>query len=245
MTSVVTLLSKELKDFVSNVYGIGIIILLLVIMYGFLWILPVSSYLSYGIASPELYFQFLAYLFLIVIPLLAIGSLGKEYRFGTLELMRSRGVSWSGIIVAKLLLVAVISLVIMAISSLHLVVVDNLTTTYHLSFTQVLGSYAGLFFVCITYAGVSLAIGAWLQNATLAILLSIIACFILYNGIGFISEADIWSYDTSYLLSTLSLAHHVDGISRGVLQLSSIVYMLSLIIFSVLLSISSLSNKEL
>ena len=149
MNILVSLVVKEVKDFWSNAYGIGTLILFILVAFLFLWVLPNSSYLEYGYATSEVYFNFISYLFLFAIPLISVASINKEYNYGTIEILLSRRVSYTTILTSKFIYVLLVVILVSILTSIHLWIVNAISINYGLDLSQSIGSYLGVILICL------------------------------------------------------------------------------------------------
>jgi len=239
------LIIKEWKDFWSNSFGlisVGVIILL---TFLFLWVFPDSNYASYGYAEGDLYFVFMSYVLLFVVPAFAVGFLSSEYRFGTDELIRSLGINWSNALVAKFIAATLVLLLILILTSVHLWVVKDLSVANtNLGLGQLIGSYVGLLGIGCVYVALSLMITSYIKQTTASYVLSVFICFMLYVGISWLGSLEVFSPDLQYKIQTLSLSYHADQIARGVLRTSSIIYVSGWIIWALWMAAYRLNTRE-
>ena len=141
----IALITKEWKDFWSNSFSLVSVGVIILLTFLFLWIFPDSNYNSYGYAEGDLYFVFMSYLLLFIVPAFAVGFLATEYRYGTEELIRSLGIPWRSALIAKFLAALLVMILILLLTYAHLWVVDDLAITEKgSSISQTVSSYIGL-----------------------------------------------------------------------------------------------------
>lgn len=242
----IALIIKEWKDFWSNSFSlisVGVIILL---TFLFLWIFPDSSYATYGYAEGDLYFVFMSYLLLFIVPAFAVGFLASEYRYGTEELIRSLGIRWSRALLAKFIAALLVLILILFLTYTHLWVIGDLEIVDKGSgLQQTLSSYTGLLGIGGVYIAVSLMITSYARQTTASYLISVFICFMMYIGISWIGALDIFSADLQYGIERWSLSYHADQLARGILRLSSIIYVSALIIWSLWMAAYRLKTREI
>jgi len=241
-----SLVTKELKEFSTNIFALISILALLVITYLFLWVFPDSAYPAYGLAESDLYFDYLSYLLLFVVPVFTIGLMSSEYGNGTLVLLRSLGLSWPQIILSKFVAALIILGSILVLTSIHLLVVDQLSLLDGpVAWRQWLGSFIGILGIGTCYIGISLLLATYIKSGTIALLVSVIICFTLYTGLALLADLPQLGSGMSDALRGLSLSYHADQISLGILRLSSIFYMTGLIVWSLWMSSIHLRHRQL
>lgn len=242
----ITLILKEWKDFWSNGFSVISIAIILLLTYLFLWIFPDSNYESYGYAEVDLYFILMSYVTLFVVPIFAVGLLSKEYEYGTDELLRSLGITWNRALLSKFITSLLVICTILLLSGVHIWVLQDLELTPGTtSLSQLIGSYLGLLGVAGTYAAISLMITSFIKQTTASYVVSVFVCFMLFIGIDWISNLEWWSSEVQYQLEILSLSWHADQLARGILRVSSIIYVSAIIIWALWVASYRLSTREL
>lgn len=240
-----TLVIKEIKEFAHGYFGLGSMIVFILLLYAFLWIFPQSSYIYYGFTDPQLYFSMVAYLCLLIVPLLSVGMIAREYSLGTFEILKSQRLSWTAIVVAKFVAVMSYVIVLILLTLVHLYVLQQLSMEGSIGgMGQMVGSIFGVILIAASYAAIALCIAAWLEHATWAIIVSITVCFVLYIGLSFVS--DIQGYDQiwGYTITNLSLQWHADQLSKGILHLKTIAYVISICLVGLYGAVSFLNHKN-
>ncbi len=242
----VALIKKEWKDFWTNSFSLVSVGVIILLTFLFLWIFPDSSYDTYGYAEGDLYFVFMSYLLLFIVPVFAVGFLAAEYRYGTEELIRSLGVKWSSALLAKFIAAMLVLILILILTYAHLWVVGDLSITDKGSgASQTISSYIGLLGIGGVYIALSLLITAYVRQTTASYLLSVFVCFMIYIGISWIGALDIFSADLQYSIDRWSLSYHADQLARGILRLSSIIYVSGLIIWALWMAAYRLNTREI
>ena len=241
---IVALVKKEISGFFSNPISLLSIGILVIVAFLFLWIFPESSYVTYGLGSPDLYFTFLAYLFLFIVPIFSVGFLAGEFQQGTEVLLRSLGLDWKHVIIAKFLSALVVIFMILILSSIHLFVVSDISFSSTLSLGQILSGFAGLVGVGACYAALSIMVTSFVEQTSLSILLAIILCFAFYTGLNIISQLPVFDGNPSLILDRLSLSYHTDQLGRGILRLATLLYFPTLITWSLWISSIKLNAKQ-
>ena len=240
------LITKEIKDFWNNVFGISALGVLVIATYLVLWVFEETGYLSFGLAEGDLYFQYLSYLMLFIVPAFSVGFLANEYSFGTEELLRSLSLDWNKVITAKFIAAFIILLFLLLLTSFQLFVVYDLSLTpQSLPIRQIAGSYIGLAGLGACFIGISLMITSFVEQTAASFILSIFVCFMFYSGFALIGEIELFTGSTDLWMDRLSLSYHSEQISRGILRFSSIIYLIGLCAWTLWLSAHRLNTKEI
>lgn len=240
-----TLITKELKDFFSNIFGVVSLAVLLCLSFLFLWIFQDSSYLNYGLAEYDLYFQFVSYLLLMVVPAFATGFVTSEYRFRTHELLATLNLSWKKVVLSKFIAALCVVALLLLLTSVNVYVLNELKLQDNATnYTQIFTGFAGLLGVAAVYIAISFFISSIVENATASFLISVVLCFMIFLGLRLLSENISLGNNWGLYLEQWSLSYHIDEIGRGVLRLSSIFFLVGLSFWFLCATIFNLSNKE-
>lgn len=225
------LLLKELKESISNWIGWVSIASFFTITTAFLWIFPDTSYFSYGYATPELFFELAYYILIFIIPILTIGGLSSEFKSGTIEILKSLPISWRDIIFAKFLGGCGFLLIIIGFSFATISVLSDISRSATFDYQQVLGSYLGLLLIGSILVALSIAVSSFFENSSISFIVSILIGFLIYSGLSFLAAVEMFPQGLQDYIASWGLLHHSDYLSKGVLPMSSLIYMLSIVLF--------------
>jgi ABC-2 type transport system permease protein len=76
-----------------------------------------------------------------------------------------------------------------------------------------------------------------------AFLISAFACLILYFGFNAISKLPVFQGGADYYIEMLGIDFHYNSISRGVLDTRDVIYFLSVIYLSLIITVKNLHKK--
>jgi len=232
---------KEVNQFFSSPIAYIIMAVFLTALGLLLWVFPDTSLLEYGYADMGTFFNLTPYVMLFLVPAITMRSIAEEVRGGTLEWLLTKPVSRWGVVGGKFL------------ASWLLVAVTLLPTLlYYYSLYQlgnppgnidsaaVSGSYIGL----LLLSGVFVAIGLWASslndNQVVAFVLGVFFCFLLYVGVSALAGLDVFG-SLAYYLSYLALDEQYRALGRGLIDSRNVVYLLSLMVLFLLLTVRRLS----
>ena len=188
----------------------------------------------------------MSYLLLFIVPAFAVGFLATEYRYGTEELIRSLGIKWRNALLAKFVAGILVLALILVLTYAHLWVIGDLAVIDNgAGGTQLISSYIGLLGIGGVYIALSLLITSMVRQTTASYLLSVFICFMIYIGISWIGALDVFSSDIQYSIERWSLSYHADQLARGILRLSSVIYVSAIIIWSLWMSAYRLNTREI
>ncbi|WP_394972425.1 gliding motility-associated ABC transporter permease subunit GldF [uncultured Croceitalea sp.] len=234
---------KEIQSFFTSPIGYLIIGLFLLLNGLFLWVFKGEfNILDYGFADLSNFFLLVPWVFLFLIPAIAMKSFSEEQKLGTLELLLIKPITTGKVVLGKfwgvsaLCIIAVFPTIIyvFAISDLGLV-----NGNYDVGI--ILGSYFGLLFLIATYASIGIFASSLSDNQILSFILAIVISFAIFYG--FEALASVFSNgNTQELIKTLGAKSHFESIARGIIDTRDIVYFLALTIFFLYLTNIRLKN---
>ncbi len=239
------LLIKDIKELVIQMTGPVAVITFFLICTLFLWVFPDTSYLSYGYASSELFFELAYYLLLFIIPILTIGGLSHEFNSGNIEIIKSLPVNWIHVLLSKFLSSCIFLLIIIVMSVLVMLVLSEITVNDAFDFYQTIGSFIGMLMIGAAFVALSILVSTFFSNSAISFIVSILIGFMFYSGFGFFASIEVLPEVIRRSVESWGLLYHAEYLSKGVLPLSSLIYMLSLIIVFLSLAHLKLVKKSI
>jgi ABC-2 type transport system permease protein len=236
---------KEISSFFTSPVGYLVMGLFLVLSGLFLWVFKGPfNILDYGFADLSPFFLLAPWIFLLLIPAVTMRSFSEEQKLGTLELLLSKPISTTSLVMGKYF--GALALVLIAIlpTLLYVATIYNLgTTTGNMDTGLVWGSYGGLVLLMALYVSIGLLCSTLTENQIVAFLGAILVCFLLYYG--FESLSTVFTDGNSALgIQRLGIKAHYERISLGIVDSRDLVYFLSLIAFFLFLSTHRLNHLK-
>lgn len=219
---------KEINSFFSSLIGYVVIAVFLVILGLILFVFPDTSLLNYPFASLDQLFGIAPVIFLFLIPAITMRAFSEEYQQGTIELLRTKPVSDTAIVLGKYL--ASLSLVVFALlpTLLYYYTIYELGTPRgNLDSGAILGSYIGLFFLAAAFTSIGVFASALSGNQIFGFILATSLCFLLYYGFFYFSQLPVFVGKGDDLVEKLGIDFHYESISRGVLDSRDVLYFIS------------------
>lgn len=221
---------KEIRSFFNSLIGYMTIGLFLTGIGLYMWIFP-ATVLDIGMADMSLLFEVSPYVFMFLIPAITMRSFAEEKKSGTIELLLTRPITEWQLILGKYL--ACLTLVVLAL----IPTLVYFFTIYHLGNPRgnldipgITGAYFGLILLAAVYTAIGILTSSLTENQIISFTVSAFITLLLYEGLSLLSDIDQWSAIT-YIISQFGLAHHYNSLSRGVIDLRNVVYLLSLAAF--------------
>lgn len=234
---------KELNRFFSNLTGYIAIVLFMLVCGVFLFVLPQSSILENSYATLDKFFELAPWVLLFLVPAITMHAISEEYKTGTFEILQTKPLTAWQIIWGKYVAILIVLLIVLLPTLIYIVCIKTLSTQGNIDTGGITGSYIGLYLLSAVFAAVSLCCSSFTQNAVVAFLISGLVCLILYFGFNAISKIPFFINGADYYIEMLGIDFHYKSISRGVLDTRDIVYFLSVILFSLLITIKNIGRK--
>ncbi len=228
---------RELRSFFQNVIGQLFVAATLMLtglyftVYNLLYGYP---YISYALTS-------VTFLFMITVPILTMKVLAEERKLKTDQLLLTAPVSVGQIVIGKFLAMATVFTAAIAVICLYPIILSFFgEIPMGESYTAILGYYLmGL--VCI-------AIGMFISSLTESQVIAAVLTFaILFLGYMMNSICSIISSDGNLLtklLKCFDLATPFDNFMNGMLDLTSVVYYISLLVLFLFFTIQSIQKRR-
>ena len=222
---------KEINSFLSSIIGYVFIIIYLIASGLFHWVLSFNTNLLEGAEADLIpFFNLSPVIFLILIPAITMRSIAEERRTGTIELLLTRPISDLKIILAKyfagvsLLIIAIIPSIIYFISIYYLgkpVGVIDIGATFT--------SYIGLILLGSVFVAIGIFASSLTNSQIVAFILAMFLCWIFYDGFNLLGNfSQIGGLD--YIIQYIGIAFHYDSIKKGVIEISDLLYFVSVIV---------------
>jgi gliding motility-associated transport system permease protein len=192
----------------------------------------VGGFFDRGQADLNPFFQYHPWLYLLLVPAVAMRLWAEERKSGTIELLMTLPISpWEAILGKFLAAWAFIGVALVLTFPMWITVnilgnPDN---------GVILVSYIGSFLMAGAFLAIGSAISALTKNQVIAFIISATLCFLLVmSGLELVLNV-LRAWTPSFLVSavsSMSFLSHFDRVTRGVLDLSGLVFYLSLIAFA-------------
>lgn len=230
---------KEINSFLSSIIGYVFIIIYLIASGLFHWIISFNTNLLEGAESDLIpFFNLSPVIFLILIPAITMRSIAEERRTGTIELLLTRPISDLKIILAKyfagvtLLIIAIIPTICYFISMYYLgkpVGIIDVGATFT--------SYIGLILLGSVFVAIGIFASCLTNSQIVAFILAMFLCWIFYDGFNLLGNfSQIGGLD--YIIQYIGIEFHYDSIKKGVIEISDIIYFISLIVLFISCSLT-------
>jgi len=227
---------KEINNFFNSLTAYIVVIVFLTTIGLLMWVFPDTNVLQYGFADMETLFRLGPYVFMFLVPAITMRMFSEEKKSGTIEILFTRPLSDYEIILGKYLASVVLVLFSLIPTLLYYYSIYTLgSPPGNIDTAGVIGSYIGLALLGSVFASIGLLASSLTENQVVAFILSVFLCFIFYDGFQSMAAINVWSKVTA-LINRLSIAYYYNDLSRGLIDMTSILYFLSVIAYMLLLT---------
>ncbi|MBQ3634741.1 MAG: gliding motility-associated ABC transporter permease subunit GldF [Bacteroidales bacterium] len=224
----IELYKKEIATFFCSPIGYLVVGVFLVLVWLLLWVVPSELNILYGgYATLSSLFDVAPWIYLFLVPAIAMRLIADERKTGTIELLLIRPIGVWRIVLAKYLAGLTLVLVSIAPTIVYAIVVDGLSVSETgIDVGGTIGSYIALVFLAATYMSVGLFASSLTDNQIVAFVVAAALCALLYIGFDMFTALSPQS-DWAAALTEIGIASHYSSLSRGVIDSRDVVYFVS------------------
>ena len=225
----IAIIKREIASFFSSAVGYLVIGVFLVVNGLFLWVFDGPFNILYaGFADLASFFQLAPWILVFLIPAVSMRSFSEEKRSGTLELLLTKPISTSGLVLAKYLGILVLLIISLLPTLLYLLSLESLKIDADLlDYGSIFGSYLGLFLLMAAFASIGVLASSLTSNQIVAFLFGVIGCFGAYFGLQGLAES---LGSGSGILNDLGMQWRYEDLGRGVVDFKHLFYFLAFIL---------------
>ncbi|MBQ4395281.1 MAG: ABC transporter permease [Paludibacteraceae bacterium] len=209
---------KELRYYFSTPIAYIVIGLYLLAISLFLWVIPGQwNIIDSGYAQVDGLFQLSPWLFTLLCPALTMRLLSEERQSGIWDLIRTKPVSLTRIMLGKYFAAWTLVLIGLLPCFVHYFVVAYMAEPMgNLDSGAFMGSFLGLILLSGTFMAIGLLCATFSKSQIVCFISGALSCFVLY-----------W----------VLLQDHYSSLSRGVLDLRDVVFFVSIAVIAILSAI--------
>jgi ABC-2 type transport system permease protein len=188
-----------------------------------------GNFFDRGQADLASFFQFHAWVYMLLIPAISMRMWAEERKSGTVELLMTLPLSLMQIVVGKYLASVVFAAIALALTFPLWITVNYLGDPDN---GVILAGYLGSLMMAAGFLAVGAFISSLTKNQVIAFVMTAAVCFVLIASgapivLSFFSD---WAPKAVVdFIASLSFLAHFTDISKGVLDLRDVVYFVSLI----------------
>ena len=214
---------KELRYYFSTPIAYIVIGLYLLAISLFLWVIPGQwNIIDSGYAQVDGLFQLSPWLFMLLCPALTMRLLSEERQSGMWDLIRTKPVSLTRIMLGKYFAAWTLVLIGLLPCLVHYFVVAYMAEPMgNLDSGAFMGSFIGLILLSGSFMAIGLLCATLSKSQIVCFITGALACFVLY-----------W----------ILMQDHYSSLSRGVLDLRDIVFFVSIAVLAIVAAIFTIDK---
>jgi len=192
----------------------------------------VGGFFDRGQADLQPFFQYHPWLFLLLVPAVAMRLWAEERKSGTIELLMTLPISpWEAILGKFLAAWAFIGVALLA--TLPMWITVNILG--HPDNRAIASGYLGSFLLAGAFLAIGSSISALTRNQVIAFIVAATICFLLLMSGHELVLSALRSWTPRFLLASvasMSFLSHFEPFTKGIIDLASIVFFLTLMAFA-------------
>lgn len=218
---------RELAAYFATPLALVFIVIFLFAMGAFTFYL--GGFYDSGQANLAIFFSFHPYLYLFLIPAIAMRLWAEERKSGTIELLLTLPIPLSAAVAGKFLAAWAFAGLALLLTFPMVITVNYLGEPDN---GAIITGYIGSWLLAGAYLAIGSCMSALAKNQVIAFILAVSVCFLfIVSGFpmvldGFSGWAPQWLVDA---VASLSFLTRFDAISKGVIDLRDLLYFLTLI----------------
>jgi ABC-2 type transport system permease protein len=229
MSSTLTIFRREFFGYFTSPVAYVFLVIFL-IMQG-LFTFYLGSFYQREQADLVSFFTYQPWLYLFLMPSIAMRLWSEERRSGTFELLLTLPIPTRSVVIGKYFAALAFASLALALTFPIWITVNWLGTPDN---GVIITGYLGSILMAGAYLAIGAAMSAITKNQVVAFILSVSMCFIfLVSGLPIVLETvGAWAPDALKLaVANLSFLAHFDSLQKGVVALSDVVYFMAVIVF--------------
>jgi len=238
MQNIWTICKREINAFFDSLMAYIILIVFLGLSGFFTWLLGSGDIFFVGQASLRVFFGIAFWTLFFFIPAITMKMLSEEEKSGTLELLATKPVTDFQIVAGKWLACWLLITISLLLTLPYYITVANLGPIDH---GATFSGYIALLLISAVYISIGIFASSLTENQIVAFILSLFIAFFFHFLFGQI--APVFTGIAGNFFEYISLDLHFQTISRGVISLANLLYLLSLITLGFILSIATIKRR--
>jgi ABC-2 type transport system permease protein len=229
---------KELGSFFDSLVAYILLIAFLGFSGFFTWIWG-SDIFYHKQANLSIFFSVALWSLFFFIPAITMRQFAEEKKTGTIELLLTKRLTDRQLVIGKYLACLLLVAIALAFTLPYYFSVARLGNIDHGS---TITGYLGLILMSSAYIAIGLLCSSLTNNQIVAFLMALLAGVVFQFILGSIGSGQTgW---IGSLLTDLSVPHHVESMSRGVIDTKDVIYFLTLTFLGLLLTEVVISKRK-
>jgi len=229
---------KELNSFFDSLVAYILLIAFLGFSGFFTWLWG-SDIFYHKQASLNTFFNVALWSLFFFIPAITMRQFAEEKKSGTIELLLTKRLTDRQLVIGKYLACILLVAIALAFTLPYYVSIARLGNIDHGS---TITGYLGLLLMSSAYVSIGLLASSLTNNQIVAFLIALLAGVVFQFILGSVGSGQTgW---IGSLLTDLSIPHHYDSMSRGVIDTKDVLYFLALTFLGLMLTEVVISKRK-
>ncbi|MBK8832817.1 MAG: ABC transporter permease [Saprospiraceae bacterium] len=229
---------KELNSFFDSLVAYILLIAFLGFSGFFTWLWG-SDIFYHKQASLNTFFNVALWSLFFFIPAITMRQFAEEKKSGTIELLLTKRLTDRQLVIGKFLACILLVAIALAFTLPYYVSIARLGNIDHGS---TITGYLGLLLMSSAYVSIGLLASSLTNNQIVAFLMALLAGVVFQFILGSVGSGQTgW---IGSLLMDLSIPHHYDSMSRGVIDTKDVLYFLALTFLGLMLTEVVISKRK-
>lgn len=229
---------KELRSFFDSLVAYILLIAFLGFSGFFTWLWG-SDIFYHKQASLDIFFSVALWSLFFFIPAITMRQFAEERKSGTIELLLTKSLTDRQLVFGKFLACLLLVVIALAFTLPYYISVARLGPIDHGS---TITGYLGLILMSCGYIAIGLLASSLTNNQIVAFLIALLAGVVFQFILGSIGSGQ--SGWIGSLLTDMSVPHHFESMSRGVIDTKDVIYFLSLTFLGLMLTEIVISKRN-
>ncbi len=229
---------KELSSFFDSLVAYILLIAFLGFSGFFTWLWG-SDIFYHKQASLDIFFSVALWSLFFFIPAITMRQFAEEKKAGTIELLLTKRLTDRQLIIGKFLACLLLVIIALAFTLPYYASVANLGNIDHGS---TITGYLGLVLMSAAYIAIGLLASSMTNNQIVAFLVALLVGVVFQFILGSLGSSQ--SGWIGSILTDLSVPHHYESMSRGVIDTKDVMYFLALTFLGLMLTELVISKRK-
>ena len=239
-----SIFKKEWSQFFGSLTGYVSIGVFLLVMGLNVFVFE-GNVLESGYATLDVFFGLAPWIMILMVPAITMRSFSEEFQSGTIEMLATKPLSDTQIILGKYL--AAFSLLIFALAPtlIYFFAIKTLSLEgAGIDSGATWGSYIGLLLLGMLFTAAGIWSSTFSNNQIVAFLAGVFLCYLVFDAFYRISLLSVFAGSADYIIQSFGAGAHYDAISRGVIDSRDLVYFFSVSALFLLFTKISVEGKK-
>ncbi len=242
MKQLLSIIKRELTSYFATPVAYVFITIFLILSGLFTFYL--GNFFEIGQASLGSFFEWHPWLYLFLIPAITMRLWSEEKKSGTIELLTTLPITTLNIVLGKFFAAWAFTFLALTLTFPVWLTVNYLGTPDN---GVILASYIGSLLMAGGYLSIGIFISSLTKNQVIAFIVSVTVCFLFtVSGLPLVLDFfSNWTGETiTDVIASFSFLANYSDISRGIIDIRTIIYFASLIFLFLYLNVITLDNSR-